>query len=280
MATRRSELAIARAKAASDFVMLAHKFNPKKHTIDKISGWRIEEKIDGIRARWHEGRFVSRSMKPFPTPSEVLLEMEMLYGDLALDGELSLGRGKFQKSVSAVRNGHSTLATWNDLTYHVFDYYDPARSYDDRIEILSERFRNHPMVEVLKPLGYVRTIEDIHQAHDKIKALGGEGLILRNPDAPYQLGRSWDLLKVKSFIDKEFKIVGYTAGEGRHEGRIGALKVWDEEADLVFKAGSGLSDYDRENPPSIGAMVTLSYFELTDLGIPRFPVYKGVRDYE
>jgi len=48
----------------------------------------------------------------------------------------------------------------------------------------------------------------------------------------------------------------------------------------VFKLGTGLSDEQRDNPPAVGSMVTFSFFELTDGGLPRFPSFVGVRDYE
>jgi DNA ligase-1 len=38
-----------------------------------------------------------------------------------------------------------------------------------------------------------------------------------------------------------------------------------------------LSDADRDNPPPIGATITFKYQELTDGGVPRFPVFLGER---
>ena len=280
MATRKSTLALERQHAAKDFVMLAHKFNPKKHTLDAIKGWRIEEKFDGVRARWHEGKFFSRSMKPFPVPEAICMEFMMQYGDLPLDGEFSIGRGRFQKTVSVVRNSHSTLLDWSQVEYNVFDYYAEDRAYEDRIEYLEGIFINHPMVRITKALGYVKSLEDIHAAHRVMKANGGEGLILRNPEALYKLGRSWDLLKVKSFLDMEVLVVGHTEGEGKHDGRLGALVVTNPSNGTTFKVGTGFSDADRINPPQIGEWATIEFFEFTDDGIPRFPTFKGVRNYE
>ena len=38
-----------------------------------------------------------------------------------------------------------------------------------------------------------------------------------------------------------------------------------------------LSDKERENPPPVGSIITFRYQELSDTGIPRFPIYIGVR---
>ena len=73
-------------------------------------------------------------------------------------------------------------------------------------------------------------------------------------------------------------MTGYAEGKGKHTGRCGALIA--SYAGQTFKLGTGLSDEDRETPPSIGELVTFSYFETTNSGKPRHPVFVGVRDYE
>ena len=49
---------------------------------------------------------------------------------------------------------------------------------------------------------------------------------------------------------------------------------------VEFKAGTGLSDHEREHPPAIGTMVTYRYQELSADNVPRFPVYVAARTYE
>ena len=48
----------------------------------------------------------------------------------------------------------------------------------------------------------------------------------------------------------------------------------------MFKVGTGLSDMLREVPPEIGAVITFSFFGMTDGGKPRFPSFVTTRDYE
>jgi DNA ligase-1 len=108
----------------------------------------------------------------------------------------------------------------------------------------------------------------------RVEALGGEGLMLRQPGSRYEVGRSTTLLKVKTFHDAEARVVAHTAGEGRHKGRVGALVV--EMADgKRFSVGTGLSDQDRRTPPPIGSLITYRYQELSEGGVPRFPSYVG-----
>jgi len=113
----------------------------------------------------------------------------------------------------------------------------------------------------------------------EVQAPGGEGLMLRQPGSLYMAGRSNTLLKVKEFIDAEGTVTGYEPGKGKHKGRVGALVMmtdWGEP----FSVGTGLSDREREKPPSIGSRVTYRYQELTQDNKPRFPVFVAVRGYE
>ena len=111
----------------------------------------------------------------------------------------------------------------------------------------------------------------------RIEALGGEGVMLRQPGSWYIAGRSTTLLKVKSFLDAEARVIGHASGAGRHAGRLGALEV--ELANGVrFNLGTGLSDAERTTPPPIGSLVTFRYQELSTDGVPRFPSFVAIRN--
>lgn len=110
----------------------------------------------------------------------------------------------------------------------------------------------------------------------RIEALGGEGLMLREPKSKYEAGRSTTLLKVKSFLDAEAEVIGHEPGAGRHKGRLGALAVKLPNG-TRFSVGTGLSDQERVNPPAVGSIITFRYQELSEGGVPRFPSYVGVR---
>jgi predicted DNA-binding WGR domain protein len=110
----------------------------------------------------------------------------------------------------------------------------------------------------------------------RVEALGGEGLMLRQPGSKYVAGRSTTLLKVKTFHDAEATVVGHAEGSGRHKGRLGAL-ICELPGGIRFNVGTGFSDAERENPPDIGAVITFRYQELSDDGVPRFPLWVGER---
>jgi DNA ligase-1 len=84
------------------------------------------------------------------------------------------------------------------------------------------------------------------------------------------------LPKVKSKKDDEALVIGHEAGKGKHAGRLGALSC-KLRSGKRFKVGTGFSDAQREAPPPVGAVITFSYFELTNDGVPRFPAFERVR---
>ena len=111
----------------------------------------------------------------------------------------------------------------------------------------------------------------------RIEALGGEGLMLREPGSKYVAGRSSTLLKVKSFKDDDAVVIGHQGGAGKHKGRLGTLLVPLANG-TEFAVGTGFSDRERSDPPAIGSTITFRYQELSEGGVPRFPSYLPVRE--
>jgi DNA ligase-1 len=232
----------------------------------------MSEKLDGIRAYWDGEWFVSRLGNKFYAP-------EWFTRDLpadTLDGELWVGRKKFQRTTSIVRSGAGG-SEWKELTYVVFDAPNAKGGFEDRIahaqkviaraEAPHARWHEHVRCE-----GIAHLKEELA----RVEALGGEGLMLRRPGSKYEVGRSQSLLKVKTFHDAEARVIGHAPGTGKHKGRLGALVV--ELADgTKFNVGTGFSDAERESPPALGAIITFRYQELSDDGVPRFPSWVGER---
>ena len=126
-------------------------------------------------------------------------------------------------------------------------------------------------------------MKDIYELHDKYVAEGYEGAIIHNIDGLYEFGfRSNDLIKLKSFMDSEYKIVGVVEATGRDEET--AVFVCECEAGQFNVKPMGTrelrADYFKNRKKLIGKMVTVKYQELSDDGIPRFPSAISIRDYE
>jgi len=288
MATERSQKTRALQKASEKNVMLAHKFNPKLHVIlrDKkkerpLKGWYIYEKIDGIRAIFKDGELVSRYGNKFHAPPEFLKKICWgISSTSPLDGELVHTAG-LQTTASIVKDQtkKNTMGYWKDVQYVVFDQVQEAVPFHVREKNLKLLLPQNKNVRLLKPLGVVRSMNSIARCLTSIEEQGGEGLILRNPEAGYEVGRSWNLIKVKSFRDTEAEIIGHYPGEGKYQGLTGGL-VCKLDDGTEFECGTGLTDEDRTNPPAVGKKITIKFMGLTDSGKPRHSVFMEVRDYE
>ena len=109
----------------------------------------------------------------------------------------------------------------------------------------------------------------------RVEAMGGEGVMLREPGSMYENRRSDTLLKVKTFYDAEAVVIGRNKGTGRNSDVMGALVVRDSDG-IEFKIGGGFNDAQRRCPPKIGSTVTYKYQEKTPSGKPRFPIFLRV----
>ena len=98
------------------------------------------------------------------------------------------------------------------------------------------------------------------------------------PNIPYYLGKKTNrLMKFKTMLSQDCKVVGLYEGEGKHEGRMSGLKLIQENG-LACDVGSGFTDEDRIviwNDPScaVGRTAEIKFQELSNDGILRFPVF-------
>lgn len=251
-------------------VLLAEKWTP---AVDPTGYW-MSEKLDGVRAYWDGSDMFSRNGNRFDIPDwfRVLLPRQT-----HIDGELYVGPGKFNDAVSIVRSGRADPQRWQSIRYMVFDLPEHPGVFEDRMKALDRVASTIPFLALRQVL--CTSPKHLKQFHDSVRARGIEGTMLREANSYYERKRSRTLLKVKDFMDTEARVVGYVPGAGRHKGRLGAY-----EAELPngtrFSVGTGLSDKDREKPVRVGTQITVRFQELTPAGVPRFPSFVGVRDYE
>ncbi len=237
-----------------------------------LAGWWMSEKLDGVRAYWDGRQFLSRQGNLFHAPDWFVEQLPQN----PLDGELWLARKSFQRTVSIVRRQDKS-ELWRELTFVVFDAPAVDDVFERRLEYLRDSLSAQPVQFArLLEQELCRDLDHLRAELDRVDALGGEGLMLREPGSRYEAGRSSTLLKIKRFHDAEARVIEHLPGAGRHKGRLGALSV--ELADgTQFSVGTGFSDAQRSNPPAVGSLITFRYQELSDRGVPRFPSFVRVR---
>jgi DNA ligase-1 len=237
-----------------------------------LAGWWMSEKLDGVRAYWDGRQFLSRQGNLFYAPDWFVEHLP----ETPLDGELWLARKSFQRTVSIVRRQDKS-DLWRELAYVVFDAPAVNEAFEQRLAFLRDGLAESKstFVRVLEQ-ARCRGVDHLGEELARIDALGGEGLMVRQPGSRYEVGRSSTLLKIKRFHDAEARVIGHLPGAGRHKGRLGALDVELPDG-TRFSVGTGFSDAQRENPPAVGSLITFRYQELSDRGVPRFPSFVRLR---
>ena len=250
-------------------VMLAQRWDPK---ID-IKGWWLSEKLDGVRGYWTGSELISRSGIPFRVPEWFTRN----FPSTPLDGELWIGRRQFSELVGIIRR-KVPGAEWEKVRYLIFDAPQAAGGFEKRLDFARRWFRKNPnpYTEVLKQQICENEMH-LRRKLREIESNGGEGVMLRKPNSPYTVGRSYDLLKVKTYKDEEAKVIKHLPGSGKHAGRLGALLV-ELPNGIQFAIGTGFTDQERENPPPVGSTITFKYYGFHESGIPRFASFLRVRE--
>ncbi len=208
-----------------------------------LAGWWLSEKLDGVRAYWDGKSLISRLGNRFHAPDWFLEGLP----ETSLDGELWIGRKAFQRTVGIVRRQDQT-DLWKQVRYLAFDAPDVDGAFESRLAAIRAHVERHGPPYLAAHEHVICTgLDHLRAELARIEALGGEGLMLRQPESRYEVGRSLTLLKVKNFHDAEARVLEHLKGAGRHKGRLGRLAArgtgrWDTE----FSVGTGFSDRERE----------------------------------
>lgn len=233
----------------------------------------VSEKLDGVRAFWDGHTLRFRSGRRIAAPDWFTFALPAT----ALDGELWLGRGSFDRLSGMVRRNTPVDAEWRELRYMIFDLPGASDTFALRVQRL-----NQVVVNARQPWLQVVVQQRVPDAA-ALQALlrqtvqnGGEGLVLHCTNALWSPGRSDVLLKLKPMPDEEARVVAHLPGKGRNQGRMGALLL-EMSNGQRFALGTGFADAQRADPPPVGSLVTYRYRDRTPKGLPRFASFLRIR---
>jgi len=239
-----------------------------------VKEYLVSEKYDGVRAFWDGKQLISRQGNIIYAPDWFIKNLPKTQ----LDGELWMGRGKFDALSGAVRKDAPIDAEWKNIHYQLFELPNAKGTFEARA---------NQIVQIVKQanLPHLNAVTQFRVSDENALKLrlnqvvknGGEGLMLHRADALYTTGRSDVLLKLKPLYDAEAKVIAHTAGKGKHAGKLGALLVETPQG-IRFKLGTGFSDAQRENPPKIGSTVTYTFKDTTKNGKPKFASFLRERN--
>jgi len=286
--------------------MLAYKVGKKE--IDWSEKTFIQPKLDGVRCiikrvsdfpgqeslASFSVKAYSRTGKEFKNIAHIKEDLKgffFKYPDAVLDGELYNHDLKkdFEKIISLVRkqkpNEEDRYRASLMIQFHCYDIITKSNpDYETRYNMLRTALPICKSLTLIKNTS-VDSYAEAKMLHDIHLAQGYEGSILRL-NKPYEQKRSYNLQKFKDFSDTEATIIGYEAGKGKFTGLIGKFFMQDDDGNKFgCPIGKGYNFKDRkfilDNIHNyIGERATFTYFQRTNAGSYRHPLFKTLRNYE
>jgi DNA ligase-1 len=237
----------------------------------RVSGEKyIEVKLDGVRVItvvYPEGRVdqFSRNGKELVNFEHIKAQFAQVCSELSepwvFDGEVM--SSSFQDLMRQVHRKEN-VAT-QDAVLHLFDSL-PLAAFEQGLWTATQEYRsNHlrewyqrnqqslPNIQVLGQELVDLDTDSGQQQLAKInkRAIDGgfEGIMIKDPAAPYEVKRGTSWLKLKPWIEVSLTVISTEEGTGKHQGRMGALlcEGEDEGRRIQVSVGSGFTDQQRED---------------------------------
>lgn len=253
--------------------------------IDWLGPVYSQIKFDGQRCMTivKDGKvtLISRGGKEITTVNHIKRAIEKVVtekSNFILDGELyNKSLGGFQYQMRAIKKYTKNLTEL--INYNIYDVVENS-PYTMRMNTVAEvvRLINNP--SIIKVESIAINPKSLEQLHGKYLEEGYEGSIIRHTQLGYELStRSKSLLKYKDFQDVACEVIDVIPSDARPEQGVIVCKL----RELTFKANPKFSHEERaeilkKKLDYIGSIAEIRYFELSEDGIPRFPICVGFKN--
>ncbi len=282
----------------------------------KVKGKKyIEVKLDGVRVLtvvYPNGQVdqFSRNGKELVNFDHIKNQIAQVASDftepMVLDGEVM--SSSFQDLMKQVHRKSDVEA--NDAVLHLFDIA-PLKNFDlggwdksqtERSELVYKwHKKNKDVLPNVAVVGHELVDLDTDAGKARFKEInkfaidgGYEGIMIKDPNAPYECKRTASWLKLKPYIEVSLTVLAVEEGTGKNVGRLGAFVCGGNDGgfDIVSNVGSGFSDDDRiafwaareEIPGDVVEVradaITQNQDGTYSLRFPRFRTFRGFKHGE
>jgi DNA ligase-1 len=246
----------------------------------------VQPKIDGLRCLFYRKNSEivaqSRTGAFFTTVEHIKSKLTVEEG-VILDGELYTTEIPFETLAGLLKKkklSPEDKESLKKVEYHCYDVYLPGNTsmpFEERVK----QIREGGMVKRV-PTELILSVEEFDSKFSEYTSQGYEGIMVRTPGGKYSLNyRSKDLCKYKEFEEAEYAIKSFTQGDGRDSGTV----IWiceTAEGKEFHVRPRGTVEQRREwyqlGESYVGKKLTVVYQNLSEQGVPRFPVGKAIRD--
>lgn len=278
--------------------MLAEKYEERKKYVKWPCG--ASPKLDGIRVMVYS-ELDKKQLREVKVASEDSIKIISRLGNFykflngireealpliqqygcVLDGELYTHNLPFNAISGAGRNANKPSKYDHVLEMYVFDLYfpdNPEMPYQQRVDVMRKMCGLKEMQRIrflfYQPAKDEATLKVLH---NEFVEQGYEGLIVRNLDSPYRLGRRVnDLLKYKEFQDEEFTVIDVVEGVGSEKGAAIFVCLTGKKEKFSVRPRGSIEKRKKQFQNKhlfIGQKLTVRYQPLSkDDVLPRFPV--------
>lgn len=236
----------------------------------KLTGKKIvERKLDGVRCLTVID-FEQRTVTQYTRNGKVLENFKHITDYLenhidtfgrsyVLDGEIM--SGSFQDLMKQVHRKDNVNAS--DAHLNLFDIV-PLVEFKQGKSVMGQRRRSAFLRENFQKIfddsGFINIVPqrefdldvftDEIEFRDYMKEMieaGYEGVMIKEPNAPYECKRTTSWLKMKPFIEVSLAVTAVEEGTGRNQGKLGAIvcEGVDDGKRIVVNCGSGFTDEQR-----------------------------------
>ena len=167
-------------------------------------------------------------------------------------------------------------ATYRERLHHIEALLEMSSFFDTRALMVASTYNpgtyGHPQVAANAL---------VQLKHDEHNGNHFDGMILRDPDAPWLMGdaKNGALIKVKPHLSFTLRVVGFDMAVGAKTGRPTAALLCAFKGGRVLRVGSGLDHASQADPgPLVGKLVEVEATEYSSDGLLREPRFKGIRD--
>ena len=281
------------------FPMLANKYDPASSSKKRggssggiVFPCFVQPKLDGLRCVVYlqSGKPVYQSrtggyFKVLQHLDPHILQILSADPTLVLDGELYTPEIPFEELAGIIKKKSLTTADEKRIQcvqYHIYDVVTPAVPFRQRMLMIQQIVPiSNPAIQLV-PTYLSANEQEFREKFGEYVAQGYEGIMLRNTEGLYRENyRSNDLMKYKEFFEAEYPIVDYKEAVGRDAGTV----IWECETPegrrfSVRPRGSleARREWFSTAPTYLGKKLTVIYQELSEMGVPRFPVGKAIRE--
>lgn len=269
--------------------------------------WLSSRKLDGVKSLfcYNEGEVhtASRGGGHYDNSTEHIRMYPPLVKffennpTIVLDGELFV-RGKSLQQISGAARLEKGTKDTSWLQYWIYDCYDTANPETiaaDRWDFLVSELNHKNEIPVYYSVEddaindpvillhheKVSGWNNMKKLHDKWVSEGFEGAVITDPSKPYKPGsRCNNLIKIKSYLDDTFKIIGYELGLRGSEDMVFICELKDGRTFKAMPTGSRetkeeyIQNFEQKYKNHLG---DCTYFSLSDDGIPTQPKFRCFR---